>query len=372
MFKTEGVHSPAPSSGMNAPPLIASMHKIGFHKDRIQSYLKGEQIYPVTLELDLTSRCNRNCPDCPSTRVSHNHHLTIDFIHKLFSHLRGQTKGLLLTGGEPTLSPLLPEALQSARQNGFEEIAVVTNGSFLDTPSVEASLIRHASTIRLSLYDWENSVCSSFDATLRKIEGLRARIDRSGSRLQIGISALTSESRREKLKMLTEKVQSAGAHWIYFHPLCTKWRMGRPTPERQDGVMEKMREIQSLSTSGIGIFFSRERYEKFPLEFKRYHAADFLLVIGADGKNYLGPEVKYHPRFAASDPLEAGVEDFLWDKTRRDFIRSHRSDNYPAIQSRHRGILYNHLIQQLQDQAHSETGSPEPGSSGDFYFPHIL
>jgi MoaA/NifB/PqqE/SkfB family radical SAM enzyme len=349
---------------------VASMYKIGFHRDRVEAYLKGDKIFPVTLELDITSQCNRNCPDCPSTRASQKYNLNPEFIHRLFSSLEGQTRGLLLTGGEPTLSPLFSETLRTAREKGFVDIAVVTNGSLLDQPAVQDALLRYASTIRLSLYDWERSVCNTFESTIRKIESLRKKIDQNGSRLQIGISALTSEKRLEKLQALTDTVQAAGVHWVYFHPLCTKWKIGRPTPTEQAGVLDKIREIQVKSKLGNRVFFSRERYEEFPLEFRLYHSAYFLLVVGADGKNYLGPEVKYHPRFAAIDLN--GTEDgrFLWDARRMDFINSIGSEDYSAIRSRHRSVLYSHFIDYLQN---TEDRSPwESIPKKDFYFPHIL
>jgi organic radical activating enzyme len=371
-LKREDISRFRSSPVMNANPRIASMYKIGFHKKRIKSYLKGENIFPVTLELDITSQCNRNCPDCPSTRGSHKHNLKKEFIYQLFSSLSGQTKGLLLTGGEPTLSPLFSETLRLARQNGFVDIAVVTNGSLLDVPSIQDSLLQYASTIRLSLYDWEKSVCNAFESTLRRIESLRKMIDQNGSKLQIGISALTSEKRSEKLQTLTDTVQAAGVHWIYFHPFCTKWKIGRPTPKKQAGVLDKIGEIQAKSHMENQVFFSQERYEKFPLVFKLYHAAYFLLVIGADAKNYLGPEVKYHPRFVAADLTDMKSENFLWEDHRRDFINSIRSENYPAIRSRHRSVLYNHFIEQLQNENISDSSQPETPASMDFYFPYIL
>jgi MoaA/NifB/PqqE/SkfB family radical SAM enzyme len=79
---------------------IASTFKIAGHKEKLVSYLCNESIFPVTLELDLTSECNRKCPHCPSTTTLPHYSLETNFVERLFSHLGGQTRGLLLTGGE--------------------------------------------------------------------------------------------------------------------------------------------------------------------------------------------------------------------------------------------------------------------------------
>jgi MoaA/NifB/PqqE/SkfB family radical SAM enzyme len=352
---------------------LASMSKFGFHKERVNAYLKFEKIFPVTLELDLTSKCTRACTECPSATASHHHTLSMNFVDRLFGCLEGCTTGLLFTGGEPTMAPLFPKALKIARQRGFIDIAVVTNGSLIDDPRVTEALLKDVTTIRLSMYDWDGGSCEGIKGTLRRIEALRKRIDREGSELKIGISALTSKSRIRMLGKLAELVRIAGAHWIYFHPLCTKWGMGCPEPTEQDGVIAKIDELQKKNIDNFQIFVFRERYESNPLEFDGYHAAHFLLVIGADGKNYLGPEVKYQPQHVIAD-LGSRWNDncFLWKRQRISQINSVKSSFYSAIKSKHRGVLYNHLIERVKRGEETALDEIERASVKGFYFPHIL
>ena len=276
-------------------PELASQYKILSHRDRVMAYLRGKPVFPLTLELDLTTECTRNCDDCPSTRAKNYRVLKEDFIDKLLGCLAGQTRGLLLTGGEPTLAPLFCSTLRLARQRGFADIAVVTNGTRLDRPDIVDALLAYASTIRLSMYDWDDQSCGGIRNMLGCVEALRAQIDKNGSPLRIGVSALTSTKRAGILEELTKSVRNAGAHWIYFHPLCKNWGLGTPLPVEQSGVEAVINRIRNEEGPGFGVFYLQERYSNFPLDFSQYHAAHFLLVIGADGKNYLGPEVKYQP-----------------------------------------------------------------------------
>jgi MoaA/NifB/PqqE/SkfB family radical SAM enzyme len=353
-------------------PELASMFKVGCHKERVRAYLDGKGIFPITLELDLTSECTRVCPECPSATAANHHSLNKEFVDRLFGCLEGHTTGLLLTGGEPTMAPLFPRALQMARQRGFIDIAVVTNGSLLNSPPVEEALLAYVTTIRLSMYDWDRGSCEGVEWALRRIESLRKRIDCEGSRLQIGISALTSRSRAGMLGKLTESVLAAGAHWIYFHPLCTKWGIGCPEPAEQEGILTKINVLQEKDSGNCHVFTFRARYEHTPLEFNGYHAAHFLLVIGADGKNYLGPEVKYQSHHVMADPGVRWRDDFLWEEQRLARVNSVNSRTYPAIQSRHRGVLYNHFIEQLKRGEEPALTELERASVTDFFFPHIL
>ena len=351
---------------------IASTFKITYHKEKLESYLRNESIFPATLELDLTSVCNRTCPNCPSATSLPSKNLEPDFIERLFSLLEGQTRGLLLTGGEPTMAPTFPEALRMARERDFVDVVVVTNGTFLNEERVASALLTYASAVRVSLYDWSAESCGGLYPALKRIEALRSRIDREGSKLQIGVSALTSKKNANGLSTVAQEAISAGAHWIYFHPLCTKWDAGSPLRVDQKGVPNRIEECQAGQLNGFGVFFFHDRYSEGKIEFDGYHSAHFLLVIGADGMNYLGAEVKYQRQHIIADVAGNWRNDFLWQSQRLQRIQAVNSRTYPAIGSRHRGVLYNSLVEQLMQFGQKAADESPPFSRDGFLFPHIL
>jgi len=353
-------------------PEIASRYKVAYHFSKIRNYLSGIDIFPVSLELDLTAACNRNCPLCPSTKSKSSYALDIRFVEKLLSILDGQTRGLLLTGGEPTMAPTFSRTLQLARQHGFLDIAVVTNGTLLGRQDVASALLAYASTIRISLYDWTAESNEEITPVFRLMEALRRQADRTGSQLQIGVSVLTSQDNEAGLSGIARRVGSAGAHWIYFNTLCIRWDIGAPTRVGQQGVLRAVENLKRSQKSGLQVFTFPERYVDDVIEFRGYHAAHFLLVIGADGLNYLGAEVKYHSQHAIADVARHCHPWFLWTDERLQRIRSVQSGAYPPLGSRHRGVLYSDLIEKLMRQGNGDTvpGLSLPGDG--FAFPHIL
>lgn len=350
---------------------VASARKVAYHRDRLDSYLRQEPVFPVTLELDITSRCTRVCEACPSSRSEYQHSLTFDFVRELMSSLEGQTHGLLLTGGEATMSPIFPSVLALARRKGFADIAVVTNGSMLDKERVADALLQHASTIRVSMYDWNNDSCEGVAPTLMKVERLRKRIEKEGAKVMIGISVLTARDRIARLPELMRSVRGAGAHWIYFHPMCTGWDNGHVARTDQAGVPETLRALVSGATSDFGVFYLPARYGDLRPVFEGYHAAHFLLIVGADGRNYLGAEVKYQERFALADLTAKGINGFLRDPDRLRRIVAVRGETYPAGEGLHRGVLYSHYIQGLMNREFPIEDSADR-ENGHFSFPHIL
>ena len=327
---------------------VASKYKIASHKERISNYIRGKNIFPITLELDLTSKCNFLCNDCPSALAKEFDYLKPKFVERLFNLLEGQTPGLLLSGGEPTIAPLFPKALSMARKKGFKEIAVVTNGSRLDEPEIYSALLEHVSTIRLSMYDLTKSSNEGIKRNLYKIENLRKRIDSTGSNLQIGISILTSKDRLEIFSQITDAVSSSGAHWLYFHPLCTDWEKGAPKIVDQEGIVGEIENLQENHKDKFDIYYSPDRYNHTEIEFDGYHGAFYLMIVGADAKNYLGAEVKYQSPHIIADMNGDLKEGFLWKEERVNNILSVKSEKYSAIGSRHRGALYSSFLQKVK------------------------
>jgi MoaA/NifB/PqqE/SkfB family radical SAM enzyme len=353
-------------------PEIASALKIASHKKRLEAFLNGESIFPVTLELDITTHCTRKCTKCPMIRSSTQRHLDFEFVENLFSRLERQTGGLLVAGGEPTLAPAFPKILAIARKYGFQEIAIVTNGSLLHDHAVADALLSHATVVRVSMYTWGEDKCGGDGLTLRQVESLRTRAEKYGSGLEIGVSVLTWKDRSGDIAGICDAVRSAGAHWVYFHPMCDGWEKGAPARVDQEGVLKAIRGYRQASQDGFKVFASRLRYEATKLQFSGYHAAHFLFVVGADGKNYLGAEVKYQPHHVLANLSEKWHRDFLWHPDRQKRIESVNSSTYSALNSRHRGALYSDLIERLkQNEDPLQSGSlllPK----NEFGYPYVL
>ncbi|MBF8276449.1 MAG: hypothetical protein HW390_1522 [Candidatus Brocadiaceae bacterium] len=280
-------------------PKIFAPSKVSLHHDRINAYLNGERIYPVTMELDLTQRCTQSCLECPYS-VGRRPGLTLQlpFLEKLFSILGPHTTGIVLSGGEPTSVPHFPKIIALARAKGFKEIAVISNGSRLHLPEVQDTLLEQATSLRVSMYDWQDGETDSFLKTLKWIDILRNRAGKEGSKLEIGAAMLTRKEWSHRLKPIGLQVMKFGVDWLYFHPYCIQWESERPIQADQSGVLAAIEDLirDAPATSNIQIPY--ERYSKEPLFFKHLHGSHFLIQVGADGVNYAGPECKYNGAYA--------------------------------------------------------------------------
>ena len=270
------------------PRQMYANHKMCLDHAKIEAYLAGKNIYPRTIEIDLINRCSRACPACPSAGSTMPPAVLTDrFVDRLLGILEGETHGVILSGGEPTISPYFAEIMRIARQRQFQEVAVITNGSELERPEIQAALLEYGTSVRVSLYDWYDGdePKTYFFKQLERIAGLRRRVEETGSRLEIGVSLLTSRRRLPALLRAVGPAGGSGAHWVYFHPLCQNWLDGVPVQEDQAGVLPVLLSLRENAPPGVNVYVPEQRYTSYPLVFTSFHAAHFLMQIGANGVN---------------------------------------------------------------------------------------
>lgn len=353
--------------------LIFASSKVSTHQERIEAYLQGERIFPITMEMDLTQCCTRDCDTCPygSSRTP-GLTLQLPFLERLFSVLGPYTPGLVLSGGEATLVPHFPETVKLAKEKGFKQIAVISNGTRLHIPEVQDALLEYVTSIRISMYDWQAGDTVSFASTLKKIELLRNRVIKEGSKLEIGASMLTRSAWVHRFKPVGLQVLRAGVDWLYFHPFCLDWESEHPAQDDQTGVLEAIAELKSEAPSGAAIQVPFERYSKKPLYFSKLHGAHFLIQIGADGINYAGPECKYKKEYALLD-LNAYLEpDFLWHPERTDRIGEINSANYSVIGTKHRPPMFSDYIERVLQSRAAKNPHDFISANSSFLYPDII
>ena len=359
---------------MNNHSLIFAPSKVDVHHQRIEAYLEGKAIYPTTIEMDLTQRCSRACPGCPyGSKRKAGLTLSMPFLDRLFRVLGPHTPGIVFSGGEPTIVPHFPQALALAREKGFEEIAVISNGANIHLPHIQEALLEHATSIRISLYEWQEKDSEHFVATLKKIEGLRQKIEAQESRLEIGASVLTRAEWNERYAPVGLRALNSGIHWLYFHPYCIHWDSGYPVQADQTGVVATLEKLRAAAPSDANIQVPFARYDKRALYFEELHGAHFLIQVGADGVNYAGPECKYEEDASLLDLNRYLEDDFLWHPQRVSRLNAINSANYRFIGTKHRPPMFSDYIQKrIERGCGNGNGEDSAESPLRFAYPNII
>jgi len=128
--------------GRPSGELILDGHKLAWHRDRVEAWLKGERIAPITIDCALTRKCTYRCAYCyGQLQANDEMRMTRDVIFRFIDDAAeiGVKAISFVSDGESTCSPYLYDAISRVKDNGLD-VALGTNGYLLRDDKLEEIL----------------------------------------------------------------------------------------------------------------------------------------------------------------------------------------------------------------------------------------
>ncbi|MBU1853252.1 MAG: radical SAM protein [Candidatus Omnitrophica bacterium] len=122
--------------------IILDGHKLNWHKERVEAWLRGERIAPITMDCALTRRCTYRCVYCyGQLQANDEKKMTKDVIFSFLDDAAeiGVKAISFVSDGESTCSPYLYDAILRGKKNGLD-MALGTNGYLLKEERLEEIL----------------------------------------------------------------------------------------------------------------------------------------------------------------------------------------------------------------------------------------
>jgi len=123
-------------------PIILDGHKLAWHKNRVEAWLNGEKIAPITIDCALTRACTYRCVYCyGQLQANDEKRMTQDVIFRFLDDAAeiGVKAISFVSDGESTCSPHLYDAILHGKKNGLD-MALGTNGYLLKDERLEEIL----------------------------------------------------------------------------------------------------------------------------------------------------------------------------------------------------------------------------------------
>ncbi len=185
-----------------------------------------DALYPVSVELSLTNRCNQNCLWCSDKdlRERSPDRLSLDLLKNLFADLaEGGAKGITIEGGgEPTRAEFFAGALLAVREHGLAA-GLITNGLDLFHEGQPPDFYRKFEWIRVSLdaaspgQYLELKGLDGFDRVLDNLTRLAARAPET--LLGVGYVLTNRNDDPDRLRDLAERLRKLGAAYLHVRPV---------------------------------------------------------------------------------------------------------------------------------------------------------
>ncbi len=309
-----------------------SSDKILKHLDRVNDWLKGENPFPVTVELDMTNACNHRCSECVVSyfRVADNSHLTCKLARDIIRQLaKCKIRGLIFTGGgEPLCNPHTLEIVEFAKSQGLDP-GFITNGSLLNKDSSRV-LLKNCTWIRVSLDAGSPEVFArshgmngnEFYKIVDKIQDLIKFKKEMKSRCTIGVGFLTCDyTVRDMLKatLLTKKL---GVDYLQFRPM--QIHRGGKFGYHWTDVQDELTKCLKHSGNGFQVLYSKHKYEmaqdpEFGRYYRKCYGQQFATVISASAKMYVCCHTRGYEKYCIGDLTKKSFKE-IWNSEKRKRI----------------------------------------------------
>lgn len=309
--------------------------KILYHPENIVAYKEGKRPFPVTLEVDLTNRCNHRCSFCfYAEHISQNKDsLDSSVLKKSLLEARDLgTKAISFTGGgEPMLHKDYFEIIKYTKELGFD-VGTITNGSAIQEKNV-GTLLDSLQWIRFSVAGGDRESyhkVQGVDQFERVITNLRLLVQKKkeqDSKLHMGVRTLVTPENLSSIHNLARILQTCPVDYFQLAPDQFSSDQGAfwQNPETQT-VFWKIHEI--LAPSKIKLLTTTYMEAQANLDFPRTcYAHFFMLAITAEGFVTFCKNARGEKDFYIGNIHEKSLQEIWGDKKTKEIESWVRPNN---------------------------------------------
>ncbi|MDP2168187.1 MAG: radical SAM protein [Thermodesulfovibrionales bacterium] len=274
--------------------IILDGHKIAWHKERVEAWLRGERIAPVTIDCALTRRCTYKCVYCyGQLQENDEKRMTRDVIFRFLDDAAeiGVKAVSLISDGESTCSPHFYDAVLHGKANGLD-MSTATSGHVLKDERLEEILpaltylrfnISAADPKRYA----EIHGCSTgaYDKVIGTIrEAVRIK-KQKGLAVTIGLQMVLLPEFNDQIIPLARLGRELGADYLVIKH-CSDDERGTLGVDysKYHGMIDILKEAETYST---GTYIVRAKWSKIlsdgKRKYSRCYGPPFMLQISGSG-----------------------------------------------------------------------------------------
>lgn len=269
-------------------------HKLIYHPERVADWLKGENIYPIEIEISPSGTCNHRCIFCAYDYIGYEpHFLNKDILFRDIAYMsqRG-LKSVICSGeGEPLLNKDMPEIAN--RIKSFDvDVAMSTNGVLFTKERIEACL-EAFTWVRYSIASMEQSSYDKIqrgkDDDLEKVkinlsEAVRYKQDKR-LKTTLGVQCLLLPDNKRYVLDMAKELRDIGVDYFTIKPYSQNLHSENSFDVDYEEMLDLEKELQVYTTDEFSIYFRANAMKKMHHDkcYKQCYGLPFMTHIDASG-----------------------------------------------------------------------------------------
>jgi MoaA/NifB/PqqE/SkfB family radical SAM enzyme len=365
--------------------LVLDGTKIGFWRDRVEAWKRGERIAPVTMDIALTRRCQASCSFCYATGQASDFggEITEEIAFDFFDDAAEiGVKGIsLISDGESTMVPYYVDAIQYAHNCGIK-IGVGSNGIALTRPVLER-ILPYISYLRFNFSAGERKRYAEimgvkqvfYDKVLQNIRDAMDIIRRDKLPVSCNMQLVCMPQDGDQLLPFARLVKSIRpTYGIIKHCADSKDAHIGVDYSKYKALHDTFRECEALSDDELKIVVKWSRIEnEGKRNYSRCYGPPFLLqmsgsgLISTCGFHFNSKHTKFHMGYIAG-PEKKRFKDIFHSDRYWDIISYLASDEWDSRERCGPNCLQTSTNQWLFDHVNGKVDFPVGAQPRDLEF----
>jgi cyclic pyranopterin phosphate synthase len=323
--------------------------KLFSHMDRLHQWWRGDNVYPITLELGPATVCNHYCTWCMHGAYFGKHRndagvvksnpdnsiMKFDFYKRVLDEcIPLGIKSVILSGsGEPFMNPEIGRFIEYTSQSGVD-LALITNGSVIRERHIDPA-VSCATWIRVSLdagtsetrQRVHRTAEDDFENTLANMRRMAEAKRRLRANVQLGAQIALCPENVHEIYEVARVSKDCGMDYtqikpVIFHPKTSDAQLER---EFFLNALESARDTRrKLEDDHFKVYVKEDQFgailaDNHEVGVYEECYANFFPIIEANGIVYYCSQTRGLPEFALGD-LNRNTFREIWESPRRQEI----------------------------------------------------
>lgn len=202
-------------------------HKLMYHVERVDNWLKGENTYPIYVEISLSGTCNYRCTFCALDFMGYqSRFLDKEMLKDRLSEMaRLGVKSVMYSGeGEPLLHESAAEIIKHTKNVGID-VAITTNGLLLKE-KLAREILKYTTWIKVSINAGTAETYAKIHGTSEKnfqfvLDNIKKAVilnNELGKPCTIGTQLLLLPENYREITTLAEQLKKTGVDYLVIKP----------------------------------------------------------------------------------------------------------------------------------------------------------
>lgn len=269
-------------------------HKLIYHPETVARWLKGENIYPIEIEISPSGSCNHRCVFCAVDYIGYQpNFLDKDIILRDISQMSKKgLKSVICSGeGEPLLNKNMPDIANGIKQCGVD-VAMSTNG-VLFQKEIADDCLGAFTWIRFSVASMEEK---SYDKIQRGKAGDLDRVKANLSdavkikrdkryKTTLGVQCLLLPENMAYLSDMAKQLREIGVDYLTVKPYSQHLHSENTFSIDYEAMLEMEQDIKKYATDNFAVYFRANAMKKMHHEkcYNQCYGLPFMTHIDASG-----------------------------------------------------------------------------------------